>query len=96
LLAVYAARPGVPRKAAIDAGVDDRAAAAGHDGRADDLEAEPDRLDVDGEDAVERLLRVVGEGAHRAEDPGVVEEQVDAAEPVGGPRRRSAARRRGA
>src|SRR3990172_8200080 len=49
-------------------------------GRPHDLHAEPHALEVDRDDAVERLLRVVGERAQRAEDAGVVEEDVHAAE----------------
>jgi hypothetical protein len=65
-------------------GVHDRAAAPGAQQRRHDFHAEPDGLDVDGDHPVERLFRVVDQRLERPEDAGVVEEHVDAAEPVDG------------
>src|SRR5215213_6659184 len=75
--------PGKPR-AGADAGrradVEDVAAADGAEMRHQRLRHQVDRLDVDGEDAVELLLRDVDHGLVAMARAGVVDDDVDAAE----------------
>src|SRR3546814_7449763 len=62
----------------------DRAAAAPGDLRHDVLHAQPHAADVDGDDPVEVLLRLVLDPRDLALDAGVEQGDVDAAEPLDG------------
>src|SRR5213078_3210561 len=65
-------------------GVHDRAAAARDHGGRDGLETEPHAFDVYRQHTVEGRLRAFDQRAYVAEDAGVVEEKIDAAEALGG------------